>query len=314
MTETSTITKTDSSSDKQKINSGILFALTATLMFSIKPILIKFAYQFGGDAVSIMAVRAVFSLPFYLFMMLWICRKEEARQKVVQYGWQSALIGVLGYYLASYLDILSLNYISAQLERLLIFLFPSFVVLISWLFLKQKPQKNTFISIVLGYSGIGFIVAHDLTEFGEEIWLGAALAICSAFIFACYLVMSKKQVQRLGSQLFTCIGMGCAGVVILAHASTESIEVSTLSLEFLVVGLVMAVFCTVLPSFFVAAAMVRLTPSTLSLTSNVGPAITAGFAVMLLDESFTIFHAVGMLLVVLSVVSLNSPRGRVRKN
>jgi drug/metabolite transporter (DMT)-like permease len=306
MTETSAITNTH----QQNINSGIAFALTATLMFSIKPILIKLAYQFGGDAVSIMAIRAAFSLPFYLFMLLWICRKEEAREKVTRYGWQAALVGVLGYYLASYLDILSLNYISAQLERLLIFLFPSFVVLISWIFLKQKPQKRIFISIFLGYLGIGFIVAHDLTEFGAEVWLGSSLAICSALIFACYLVLSKKQIQRLGSQLFTCIGMGCAAVVILIHALTEQVEVVSMSIEFVVIGLVMAVFCTVLPSFFVAAAMARLTPSTLSLTSNVGPAITAGFAVILLDEAFTLFHVVGMALVVLSVVSLTSDKAR----
>ncbi|MGF1761839.1 DMT family transporter [Aliivibrio kagoshimensis] len=306
MTETSAITNTH----QQNINSGIAFAVTATLMFSIKPILIKLAYQFGGDAVSIMAIRAAFSLPFYLFMLLWICRKEEAREKVTRYGWQAALVGVLGYYLASYLDILSLNYISAQLERLLIFLFPSFVVLISWIFLKQKPQKSTFISIFLGYLGIGLIVAHDLTEFGAEVWLGSSLAICSALIFACYLVLSKKQIQRLGSQLFTCIGMGCAAVVILIHALTEQVEVVSMSIEFVAIGLIMAVFCTVLPSFLVAAAMARLTPSTLSLTSNVGPAITAGFAVILLDEAFTLFHAVGMALVVLSVVSLTSDKAR----
>lgn len=134
----------------QDIKIGIMFALTATVLFSIKPVLIKFSYQYGGDVLSIMAIRAAFSLPFYMAMLVWLCREYQPRQQVKKYGWQAACVGVLGYYVASYLDILSLEYISAQLERLVIFLFPTFVVLISWVVLKQRPAKGTFFSVVLG--------------------------------------------------------------------------------------------------------------------------------------------------------------------
>lgn len=289
----------------QDIKTGITFALTAAVLFSIKPVLIKFSYQYGGDALSIMAIRAAFSLPFYLVMLVWLCRNAQPREQVKKHGWQAACVGVLGYYVASYLDILSLEYISAQLERLVIFLFPTFVVLISWVVLKQRPAKGTFLSVFLGYVGIAFIVAYDLSYLGNDVWLGSALAVGSAFIFAVYLILSKSLISKMGSQLFTCLGMGSAGGVILFQSQVSSLNITAMSTEFIVLGIIIGVFCTVLPSFFVAAAMARLTPSHLSLTSNVGPAITAVFAVVLLDESFTVFHAIGMGLVVWSVVQLN---------
>ncbi|WP_318446123.1 DMT family transporter [Photobacterium leiognathi] len=286
------------------INKGIFFALIGTALFSIKPVFIKLAYQFGGDAVSIMALRAFSSVPIYIIMMFWLLRKTESRTNFKRHGVAASAVGILGYYLASYLDIAAMAYISAQLERLLIFLFPSFVVLISWIVLKQTPVKGTFKAIFLGYIGVALIVFHDMNNIGNNILLGSGLAVASAFIFACYLIMSKKLISQMGSQLFTCIGMGSAGIVILIQSQWQSINVITLDPQLIGLGIALGIFCTVLPSFFVAAAMQKLTPSQLSLTSNVGPAITAVFAITILSEPFTWFHAVGMVFVVYSVVSM----------
>ncbi|WP_305403527.1 DMT family transporter [Photobacterium leiognathi] len=286
------------------INQGIFFALIGTALFSIKPIFIKLAYQFGGDAVSIMALRAFSSVPIYIIMMFWLLRKTENRTNFKRHSVAASVVGILGYYLASYLDIAAMAYISAQLERLLIFLFPSFVVLISWIVLKQTPVKGTFKAIFLGYIGVALIVFHDMNNIGNNILLGSGLAVASAFIFACYLIMSKKLISQMGSQLFTCIGMGSAGIVILIQSQWQGINVITLDPQLIGLGIALGIFCTVLPSFFVAAAMQKLTPSQLSLTSNVGPAITAIFAITILSEPFTWFHAVGMVFVVYSVVSM----------
>ncbi|WP_422767412.1 DMT family transporter [Photobacterium leiognathi subsp. mandapamensis] len=286
------------------INQGIFFALIGTALFSIKPVFIKLAYQFGGDAVSIMALRAFSSVPIYIIMMFWLLRKTENRTNFKRYGFAASAVGILGYYLASYLDIAAMAYISAQLERLLIFLFPSFVVLISWIVLKQTPVKGTFKAIFLGYIGVALIVFHDMNNIGNNILLGSGLAVASAFIFACYLIMSKKLISQMGSQLFTCIGMGSAGIVILIQSQWQGINVITLDPQLIGLGIALGIFCTVLPSFFVAAAMQKLTPSQLSLTSNVGPAITAVFAITILSEPFTWFHAIGMVFVVYSVVSM----------
>ncbi|WP_318502316.1 DMT family transporter [Photobacterium leiognathi] len=286
------------------INKGIFFALIGTALFSIKPVFIKLAYLFGGDAVSIMALRAFSSVPIYIIMMFWLLRKTENRTNCKRYGVAASAVGILGYYLASYLDIAAMAYISAQLERLLIFLFPSFVVLISWIVLKQTPVKGTFKAIFLGYIGVALIVFHDMNNIGNNILLGSGLAVASAFIFACYLIMSKKLISQMGSQLFTCIGMGSAGIVILIQSQWQGINVITLDPQLVGLGIALGIFCTVLPSFFVAAAMQKLTPSQLSLTSNVGPAITAVFAITILSEPFTWFHAIGMVFVVYSVVSM----------
>ncbi|WP_305837963.1 DMT family transporter [Photobacterium leiognathi] len=286
------------------INQGIIFALIGTALFSIKPVFIKLAYQFGGDAVSIMALRSFSSVPIYIIMMFWLLRKTENRTNFKRHGVAASAVGILGYYLASYLDIAAMAYISAQLERLLIFLFPSFVVLISWIVLKQPPVKGTFKAIFLGYIGVALIVFHDMNNIGKNILLGSGLAVASAFIFACYLIMSKKLISQMGSQLFTCIGMGSAGIVILIQSQWQGIDVITLDPQLIGLGIALGIFCTVLPSFFVAAAMQKLTPSQLSLTSNVGPAITAVFAITILSEPFTWFHAVGMVFVVYSVVSM----------
>ncbi|KJY84593.1 permease of the drug/metabolite transporter (DMT) superfamily [Vibrio galatheae] len=302
MTEDTQASPTNASSITQV---GILLALAGCILFSVKPVLIKIAYQYGGDATSIMTLRAFSSLPLYLLMLLYLCRHRENRSKVKKFGLKAATIGVMGYYLASFLDIASLAFITAQLERLLIFLFPTFVVLISWVLYGQKPTRSVLVSALIGYLGISFIVVHDVNTFGQSVFVGSLLAVSSALVFAFYLVWSKPLIGQLGSSLFTSIGMGSAGLAILVHLSLSESDISTWSQQLVTTGIVLGIFCTVLPSYLVAAAMARLTPTTLSLTSNIGPAITAGVAVIVLDEVFTAWHAIGLILVVLSVYTLN---------
>ncbi|MCL9775770.1 DMT family transporter [Vibrio methylphosphonaticus] len=292
----------------KKLLTGILLALLGAALFSIKPILIKIAYQYGGDTTSIMSLRAFSSLPFYLVVFVFLCRDKERRKKVRSHGLNAAALGVLGYYGASYLDIEALSYISAQLERLLLFLFPSFVVLISWLWLKQKPSANVLKSVMIGYAGITLIVVHDVTSLGSDVWRGSALAVSSALAFACYLVLSKPVISQLGSTAFTSIGMGSAGLAILVHLQWSDTDVTQWSIELVSLGLALGVVCTVIPSYLMAGAMARLTATEFSLTANVGPVITAIAAVTVLGESFTIFHALGMLLVIISVYWMTKPK------
>lgn len=284
---------------------GILLALAGCILFSLKPVLIKIAYQAGGDATSIMALRAFSSLPLYIAMFFYLCRRADNRNKVRKHGLKAVVIGILGYYCASYLDIASLAFISAQLERLLIFLFPTFVVLISWALYKQVPTKQVMLSALIGYLGIAFIFIHDFQLLGKSIVKGSLLAMASALVFAFYLVWSKPLISHLGSALFTSIGMGSAGCAILLHLLSSGAHITQWSQELIVIGVLLGIFCTVLPSYLIAAAMARLSPTQLSLTSNIGPAITAIAAVFLLGETFTLWHAIGMTLVVFSVVTMN---------
>ena len=287
---------------------GILLALLGAALFSIKPILIKIAYQYGGDTTAIMSLRAFSSLPFYLVVLVMLCRDKQQRTKVKNHGLNAAALGILGYYCASYLDIEALRYISAQLERLLLFLFPSFVVLISWVFLKKKPSANVLKAVVIGYTGITLIVAHDVSSLGSDVWRGSALAVSSALIFACYLVLSKPVITQLGSTAFTSIGMGSAGLAILLHLQWSETEIMQWSVELVSLGIVLGVLCTVIPSYLMAAAMARLTATEFSLTANIGPVITAIAAVTILGEAFTAFHALGMVLVITSVYWMTKPK------
>ncbi|NOI28868.1 DMT family transporter [Vibrio coralliilyticus] len=287
---------------------GLLLALAGCLLFSIKPVLIKIAYQYGGDATSIMALRAFSSLPLYLAMLVYLCRIPDNRTKAKQHGLKAVAIGIMGYYIASYLDIASLELISAQLERLLIFLFPTFVVLISWALYRQVPSRRVIVTTLLGYIGISLIFVHDFNILGSSVLFGSGLAIMSALVFAFYLVWSKPLISRMGSSLFTSIGMGSAGVAIVIHLLLSQAEIYSWSSELIIIGVTLGIFCTVVPSYLIAAAMARLTPTQLSLTSNIGPAITAISAVLVLGEAFTVWHAMGMTLVVFSVYLLNKPK------
>ncbi|CCN71542.1 DMT family transporter [Vibrio nigripulchritudo] len=292
-------------SSSTQYRQGVMFALAGTVMFSVKPVFIKLAYEYGGDATSIMSLRALSSLPLYIAILFWLCRSQESRTSLRTHGWQAALVGILGYYFAALLDILALEHISAQLERLVIFLFPSFVVAISWIFMKEKPKPGTITAILLGYLGVAFIVSHDMQQLGDKVWLGSLMAAGSALIFAVYLVLSKRIIGKMGSQLFNSVGMASAGLAIMGQHVYQGIELSTLSPQLIALGITLGVFCTVVPSYFMAAAMARLTPSVLSITSNIGPSITALFAITILNEAFTVYHAIGMMLVVFSVWRIN---------
>ncbi len=287
---------------------GVIYALVGTALFSIKPVLIKLAYQAGGDATAIMSLRAISSLPFYLLILVWLCRLETTRISLRQSGWQAAAVGILGYYLASLLDITSLAYISAQLERLLIFLYPTFVIIISVVVLKEKLKRGMLSVMLLGYVGVLLIFIHDLDTIGAQVWVGSGLAICSALVFAFYLVLSKQVITKLGGQLFTSVGMSSAGLIIMLQYSVDGMSFGHMSVSLIGLGIATGIFCTVLPSYFVAAAMSRLTPSVMSLTGNIGPVVTTVFAVTLLGESFSLFHALGISLVVYSVVLIGGRR------
>ncbi|WP_076589145.1 DMT family transporter [Vibrio ostreicida] len=284
---------------------GVVLALLGTVLFSIKPIMVKLAYQYGGNVESIMSLRAITSLPFYLVILLLLCQKTENRQLVKTHGLKAIAIGVLGYYGASYLDIVALEFISAQLERLLLFLFPTFVVLITWVAFGKRPTLMTALATLMGYLGISVVFVQDMQSFGDAVWFGAGLAVASAFVFAVYLVLSKGLITQMGSKLFNSLGMMSAGVAILVHALAVDLDPTNWSWQLIAIGTFMGFFCTVLPSYIVAAAMARLTPTELSLSNNIGPLVTAILAVVILGELFTIWHAIGMALVTGSIVLVN---------
>ena len=283
--------------------SGFIYALIGATLFSLKPILIKLAYVQGIDTVTLLTLRMMIALPCYLAIGFWLLfRRPCGSINLQKHILPILLIGILGYYLASYLDMLGLTMITAQLERLILFVYPTMVVILGAIFFQQKMTRNIWLSLLLTYAGVVSIVIHDLSSLGSQVMEGAVLVFASALCFALFMLLSKVQITHIGSRLFTSIAMSSASIAVICHFSlTQSFDQLMVSSEslFLVFGI--AIISTVIPSFLMSAAISRIGPGHTSLVGSVGPMMTAVLAVNFLGEAFTLYHALGMMLVIAGV-------------
>ncbi len=286
--------------------SGFIYAVSGATLFSFKPVFIKLAYSHGIDSVTLLTLRMLMALPFYLVIGLWTYSRN--RQQVISGKYNvipTMLIGVLGYYLASYLDMLGLTMVTAQLERLILFTYPTIVVILSAILFKQPVTNNVWTALLLTYSGIASILMHDLSGLGVNVIQGAVLVIGSAICFALFMVLSKTQINKIGSRLFTTMAMSAASVAIISHfVVTRSYQQLLVSADLLLIVLGIAVMSTVIPSFLISAAINKIGPGQTSLIGSIGPVITALLAVSILGESFTSYHVIGMVLVIFGVSRL----------
>ncbi len=286
-----------------QLNSGFLFALGAAILFAIRPIFVKLVYQQGVDPTTLIAFRMLFSLPIYAAMLLWLVRDSSKRQRLNRKNiLLSSVVGLFGYYLASYLDLLGLQYVTSQLGRMLVYTYPTIVVLLGVLFFGERIRWQTILSLMITYSGVLIIFGHDFNEYGSEVKTGAGLILLSAASFALYLLFGKSLIKEMGSRLFTSIALISASVAILIHYSiTHSIqnpEVNNVALFWI---FIIAIFCTVIPTFFTTAAVERIGADKTGIAAMVGPGFTALFAVLILSEVFTLFHLLGISLTILGV-------------
>ena len=289
--------------------SGILFGIIGAALFSTKPVLIKFIYVYDVSPAVLMALRMGFSLPFYLVFAVLAFQQRKRENTPTDYSVRTlmitALIGVNGYYVASYLDLEGLTRITAQFERLILFTYPIFVSILGAVFLGIPITRQVFLSLVLTYSGLAVIFTHDLHDLGPEVVTGSLLVLVAGILFAGYVVFSKGPINRLGSRLFTCFAMMAASFAILVHFLIMN-DVSELQQPWQVYGLVMAiaVFSTVLPTFLIAEAIARIGPGPTSIMGSVGPVFTSLMAVFVLGEKFGIAHLIGTVLIVAGIIWL----------
>jgi drug/metabolite transporter (DMT)-like permease len=289
---------------------GILLSLAGTFMFSLKPIVVKYAYEIGLTSEQVITLRMMFALPFYIGVVIlcWI-KNSDKRRAYIANILPTALLGVLGYFVASYLDLLGLQFISAQLERIVLFCFPIIVVLLSYFVFKTKLPKNIWWMLGISYTGILLIFAHDLRVMGSNVALGTSLVFLSAIAFAVYVIYSKPIMTKIGSQMFTSIAMIAASITILVFfVFTQNIKTLHVSNHAFLVVAGFAFFCTVIPSLLVAEAIHKIGPELTSIVGTCGPVITSIFAVILLDEAFTIYHAAGLTLILVAVGMMMKPK------
>lgn len=295
---------------------GLTYALIGAALFSLKPILIKLAYVSNIDPVTLLTLRMMMALPFYLIIGLReILTTKVSFPDIKPHLFPSMLIGVLGYYLASYLDLTGLTMITAQLERLILFTYPTLVVIFSAVLFKQPIEKRLWLALLFTYAGITCIVGNDMTGLGDQVIAGSGLVFCSAVCFALFIVLSKARIASMGSRLFTSIAMSAAAVVVmLQFVVSRPFQDLFVASDVLLLIFGIAVVSTVLPSFLVNAAIHEIGPQQTSLIGSVGPMLTASLAVSVLGEVFTIYHALGMILVVVGVTIVTvEPSSRRKK-
>ena len=283
---------------------GLLCAVLAAVGFSFKAILVKLAYRYGVDAETLLALRMVFSLPFFIAMG-WMSAHRATHRLTPQDGAWLFGLGLLGYYLASYLDFLGLHYISAALERLILFVYPTLVVLLSALWLGQPLTRRALGALALCYAGIALAVAHDLRLAGtaRDLALGGSLVFGSALSYALYLLGSGRVVGRLGAvrvtafaSLIAC-GLGIGQFLLLRPVAALVQPGPVYGL-----ALAMALFSTVLPVWAVSEAIRRIGAGPVALTGSLGPIVTLLLAWLLLDEALGVAPLTGAGLVIAGVM------------
>ena len=296
---------------------GPLFAVAGVLGFSFKAILIKLAYAWAPvDPVALLTLRMLYSAPFFVAIAWWSGRSKSAKP-ISMRDWRLLLaLGFVGYYLSSLLDFLGLQYVTASLERLVLFLYPTIVLLLSALFLSQPVTRRAAAALVLSYTGIALAVLHDVRITGDpsSIALGSALVFGGALGYAIYLVAAGGIIARLGSSRFIAWAMlASAFFVLLQFALTRPLSALRLPLSVQAITVAMAMFCTVLPTWMIAEAVRRIGASTSSLIGSLGPLFTIGFGALLLDEPVNLLQLVGVVLVLSGVVLVSrAPRSLPR--
>ncbi|MEQ3692056.1 MAG: DMT family transporter [Alcanivorax sp.] len=291
------------------VSTGLVLALSAAFLFSTKPILIKWLYGLGMTALPLMGLRLVIALPLYVIVgvVMWgrLANKPSLRDVC-----NAAAIGLLGYYLASYLDLSGLEYVSAQLERLMLYAYPSMVVIMGALFFGAKVNRSIIPALILTYAGLAVMYGHDLNiapvgTDPADITKGTLLILASALSFSLYVLFSKKSIARLGSLLFTSIAMGSATIATIVHyAIVEGAVMPDMTAQIWGGVLILAIMATVVPSFMVSEAIKRIGPAKTSVSGTIGPVMTTIMAIMFLGEPFGWLTALGMALVMLGVTRL----------
>jgi drug/metabolite transporter (DMT)-like permease len=294
---------------------ALLLAAAGAILFSSKSILIKLAYAVPGlegapsvDAVTLLTLRMVFSMPFFVAVGWWAGRREGGTP--LTRGDHLALVGLglLGYYFSSYMDFIGLKYISASLERLILYLYPTFTVLLSAWILGKPITLRTVGALAVCYAGVGLVFGHDLlaSGAGRAVWVGSAFVAVSACSYALYLVKGGQVIARVGATRFTAYAMTVSSIACIAQffVVNPAGRLFTLPPRIYVLGILLGTVSTVLPTFFTSAALKRIGASNVSLIGAVGPIATIAMGAVILGEPLGVWQFGGAALVIAGVLMI----------
>ncbi|MBE2257376.1 MAG: DMT family transporter [Rhodobacteraceae bacterium] len=285
---------------------GIALAILAAFGFSFKAIFVKLAYAVPQavpvDAITLLSLRMLFALPFFVVIGLHASRSAAPLSRG---DWLTlSALGLLGYYGASILDFIGLGYISAGLERLILFTYPTLTVLIGVVFMGKTLRAREVGALLLSYAGIGLVFFHDLEFAGETraVLLGAAFVFASSLSYALYLAGSGEMIKRLGSARFTALAMLVSVLATELHFfASRPLSALRQPPAIYGYGAAMAILSTVLPVFLQSAAIRRIGAGRSVMIGTLGPMLTIAFAWLLLDEPLSLVQLAGAALVLAGV-------------
>jgi drug/metabolite transporter (DMT)-like permease len=288
---------------------GVTLVLISSVGFSARGVIIKLAYPYGVDAVTLLALRMIFALPLFAVMAFVAGRSAAPLSRA---DWKMVIaLGFIGYYLSSYLSFLGLLYITAGLERLLLYLTPTMVVVISALLFKQRVRRHHVIALAMTYAGIMLVMGDNLLTAAkpQAVLVGGTLVFCSALTYTVYLIASGTIIPRIGPARFTAYASGAACFfVITQFLLVRNLGDLNLPLPVYAYGATMAIICTVLPTWMMAEGIRRIGTSQSSLLSSIGPVSTIALAALVLGDPITPVQIAGALLVLSGVWLVTAKR------
>lgn len=279
---------------------GLALALGGSVFFSAKAIIVKLAYRYGVDAVTLIMYRMLFALPLFVALSWWAGRGRPplTRHDVAVVSG----LGFSGYYLASFLDFAGLSYITASLERLILYLNPTLVLAFGFVLFRRKVTRGQLVALAVSYGGVLLVFGHEVTLAGPHVALGAALVFGSAVSYAVYLVYSGEVVPRLGALRLTGLATTVACVLCIAQfLLLRPIAAAWVAPEVIGLSVLNATLCTFAPVLMVMMAIERVGATVAAQSGMIGPVATILLGVLVLGEPFTAWIAVGTVLVLAGI-------------
>jgi drug/metabolite transporter (DMT)-like permease len=279
---------------------GLALALAGSIAFSGKAIIVKLAYRYGVDAITLIMYRMLFALPLFALLAWWAGRGKPA---LTRRDWMAVLgLGFSGYYLASFLDFAGLAYISAGLERLILYLNPTIVLLLGVLLYKRRATAAQLGALAVSYCGVLVVFGHEVTLQGANVALGTLLVFGSAVSYAVYMVYSGQVVQRLGSLRLTGLASTVACILCITQfLLLRPLDAAAVAPQVVWLSVLNALVCTVAPVLMVMMAIERIGATLAAQVGMVGPLSTILMGVLILGEPFTAWVAAGTVLVLAGI-------------
>jgi drug/metabolite transporter (DMT)-like permease len=287
-------------STRRDVFTGMLLAVAGSIAFSGKAIIVKLAYRHGVDAVTLIMYRMLFALPMFVLLSWWAGRRKPALERR---DWITvAALGFSGYYLASFLDFAGLQYITAGLERLILYLNPTLVLALGFVLFKRRVTRAQLLALAVSYAGVLLVFGHEVSLLGADVALGTMLVFGSAASYAVYLAYSGEEVKRLGALRLTGLATTVACLLCIAQfVVLRPLSAMAVAPDVIGLSVLNATLCTFVPVLMVMMAIERVGATMVAQTGMVGPLSTIMMGVLILDEPFTAWVCAGTGLVLAGI-------------